>query len=64
MSKQTTPSPEYRTKTIKRGNCIIKIHRPVLDEKEQSKREGIVLSALAHFGTTLEQSKQKNLIAR
>ena len=64
MSKHQTPSPEYRTKTIKRGNCTIKIHRPILDEKEQRKREGIVLTALAHFGTTLEQSKQKNQIAR
>lgn len=64
MSKHPTPSPEYRTKTIKRGNCTIKIHRPILDEKEQSRREDAVLSALAHFGNALEQSKQKTNTAR
>ncbi len=58
MSKSTPPSPEYRTKTIKRGNFTIIVHRPVLDEKEQRKREGIVLTALTHFGKSLEQQKQ------
>lgn len=58
MNKQK-PDILYQTKTIKRGNCFVTIHRPVLDEKEQSKREGIVLTALAHFGNSLEQSKQK-----
>lgn len=64
MTKQQPPSPVYRTKTIKRGNCTIIIHRPILDEKEQRKQEGAVLSALAHFGNALEQSKQNIKTAR
>ena len=39
----------YRTKTIKRGNCTIVLHRPILSEKERAKRERIVETALANF---------------
>lgn len=40
----------YRTKTIKRGNCTIVIHRPLLSEKEQERSERIVTSVLSTFG--------------
>ena len=31
--------PGYRVKTIQKGSCTIHILRPMLDEKEQAKRE-------------------------
>ncbi len=40
----------YQSKTVKRGNCTIVIHRPELNEKERNKRESAVLAALAQFG--------------
>lgn len=39
----------YRTKTIKRGNCTIVLHRPILTEKERTKRERIVETALSNY---------------
>jgi len=50
-----TASPEhpgYRTKTLKRGNCTIVVHRPELTDKERAKRERIVESALSSYGKT------------
>ena len=40
----------YRTKTIQVGNATIEIHRPLLTEQEQSKRENQVIDALRGFG--------------
>lgn len=40
----------YRTKTIKRGNCTIVIHRPILADKEREKRERVVETALSNYG--------------
>ena len=34
--------PGYREKVIQRGQCTIRILRPILDEKEQAKREAHV----------------------
>ena len=34
--------PGYREKVIKKGACTIRILRPILDEKEQAKREAHV----------------------
>lgn len=53
----TTPEPStwceiregYRTKTIKRGNFTIVIHRPILSDKEREKRERIVETALSNY---------------
>ena len=36
----------YRTKTIQVGNCTVRIHRPILDEKERARREEQVIDAL------------------
>lgn len=43
----------YRTKTIKRGNVTIVVHRPILTEKERATRERIVETALSNYGKTL-----------
>lgn len=40
--------PGYRVKTIQHGACTIQILRPILDEKEQAKRE-------AHAKTVAER---------
>ena len=42
--------PGYRTKIIKVGNSTVEINRPILDEKEQAKREEQVKQALRVFG--------------
>lgn len=42
----TTARPGYRSKTVQRGACTIIIHRPVLDEREQAKREAQVKDGL------------------
>lgn len=39
----------YRTKTVKRGNVTIVLHRPILTEKEKAKRERAVETALSHL---------------
>ena len=52
MNGWTNTTPGYRTKTIKRGNVTIVIHRPNLTEKERIKREGIVENALTYFNRT------------
>ena len=36
----------FETKTIKVGNCNVRIHSPILDEKERAKREDEVSIAL------------------
>ena len=43
----------YRTKTIKVGNATIEINRPILDAKEQARREAQVKDALKIFGRSL-----------
>ena len=37
---------DYRTKTIKVGNCTIEINRPILTAEEMAKREEAVRQAL------------------
>ena len=36
----------YRTKVVQIGNCTVRIHRPILDESEKSRREENVRDAL------------------
>ena len=60
MSKQTTPSPEYRTKTVRVGSCTVVIHRPILDEKERAKRESSIQTALSNFGKSLANARALN----
>lgn len=40
----------YRTKVIQVGQATVEIHRPLLNEKEQHKREETVMDALRGFG--------------
>jgi len=42
----------YRSKTIKRGDVTIVINRPILNDKERSKRENLVETALSHYART------------
>lgn len=42
--------PGYRTKVIRVGNATVEIIRPILDAKEQAKREEQVKQALVAFG--------------
>lgn len=48
----------YRTKTIKRGDCTIVLHRPILSEKERAKRERIVETALSNYAKTKQYIEQ------
>lgn len=50
MSWTTGVQPGYQTKTIQVGNATIEIHRPILTDKERSKRETQVIDALKGFG--------------
>ena len=50
----TPEHPGYRTKTLKRGNCTIVVHRPKLTDKDRATRERIVESALASYGSKAE----------
>ena len=36
----------YETKIIQVGNCTVRIHSPILDDKERAKREENVIDAL------------------
>ena len=47
----------YETKQIQAGNCIVRIHSPILDEKERARREEQVINALANFGRSMNYEK-------
>lgn len=50
-SEWTTDVHEgYRTKTIRVGNCMVEINRPILTPEEQKKRENQIIEALKRFG--------------
>ena len=36
----------YRTKEMQIGNCTVRVHRPILEAEEQSRREEQVIDAL------------------
>ena len=36
----------YETKIVQVGNCTVRIHSPILDEKERARREEQVIDAL------------------
>lgn len=46
----TDVHPGYRTKVVKVGNHTVEINRPLLDAKEQARREEQVIQALIGFG--------------
>ena len=45
-SWETGAKEGHRTKTIQAGNCIVRIHRPILNEQERTERENQVRDAL------------------
>ena len=53
---RTDVHPGYRTKVIRVGNATVEINRPILDDKEQARREQQVVDALRLFGRTMERS--------
>lgn len=57
MEEWTNTIPGYRTKTIKRGDYTLVVHRPILDEKERAKRERAVETALASFARHMKGAK-------
>lgn len=56
MSQWTQTGNGYRTKTIKRGNVTIVVHRPELSDKERAKRERAVETALSNYGRERKQA--------
>ena len=36
----------YQTKTVQVGNCTVRIHSPILDAEERTRREAQVIDAL------------------
>ena len=48
-----TKTEEYTTETIRVGNAIVCIHRPVLTESERAKRTEELVSALARYGKAI-----------
>ena len=36
----------YQTKIVQVGNCTVRIHSPILDDQERTKREDQVIDAL------------------
>ena len=36
----------FETKTVQVGNCTVRIHSPILDEQERTRREEQVIDAL------------------
>ena len=38
--------PGYQTKIVQVGNCTVRIHRPILEAEERSRREEEVKNAL------------------
>lgn len=53
---RTDINPGYRTKILHIGPHTVEINRPILDEKEQARREQVVCDALWAFGKTMERS--------
>ena len=45
-SWETGIKPGHQTKTVQVGNCTVRIHSPILDESERSRREEQVRDAL------------------
>lgn len=55
----TTECPGYRTKTLKRGNCTIVVHRPILTEAERIKQEERVVTTLTHCKSFIHRKETK-----
>ena len=43
------------------GNVTIVISRPALTQSEQSKREGVILTALQQFGKSMTEAKKRTV---
>jgi hypothetical protein len=56
MPKWESVNPGYETKIVQVGDCTVRIHRPILDEKEKAKRENQVIDAIR--GLMRERNKK------
>ena len=45
----------HETKIIQVGNCTVRIHSPILDQKEREHREQQVVDALILFGRSVNR---------
>ena len=54
----TDINPGYRTKIIQIGNATVQINRPILDAKEQARRENEVIHVLSIFGKEVNYGKR------
>lgn len=48
----------YRTKVVRIGNATVQINRPILDAKEQARRENEVIHVLSIFGKEVNYGKR------
>ena len=53
---RTDINPGYRTKILHFGPHTVEVNRPILEEKEQARREQQVMDALRVFGKSMERS--------
>ena len=56
-SWETGIVPGYETKQIQVGNCIVRIHSPILAKDEQARREEELKNALVNFGRSMNHEK-------
>lgn len=49
----------YNTKTLRHGNCIIRIHRPILTDEERVKREKQMQTELTSAMVQIFKRKEK-----
>lgn len=61
MSEWTSTLPGYRTKTIKHGSCTIIVHRPILTEQEQAKRERQIQDSLSRGLSDYMRRKERGI---
>lgn len=59
---RTDINPGFKTKIIRVGNHTAEINRPLLDEKEQARRENQVKDALRLFGKAIFANEERSAI--
>ena len=51
----------YRTKTIRIGNCIVTVHRPILSDAERRKAEDCMKISMLNLVEAAEKSKKEKV---
>ena len=49
LANSTGSKDGYQTTEIRVGNCTVIVHRPLLDAKEQARREELIKNAMRGF---------------